>query len=158
MAISAKQLSGPRVFRKAVVWQSLRQWAVAALILMLAMAWMPFVRLQSRPNAIRSLPLGLALSAMIGSFAWTLIPAAARISAGWRPASRWALYLFMMVFSAVAGTAAVGTVPFLVGVIPADFIVIFFRDNIAGTIPVTLMVGIAMIAIGTARARLEATE
>ena len=57
-----------------------------------------------------------------------------------------------------AGTVAVGTVPFLVGVIPASFITLFVRENIAGTVPVTIVIGIAMILIGTTKARIEATE
>jgi LytS/YehU family sensor histidine kinase len=63
-----------------------------------------------------------------------------------------------MAFCAAAGTAAVYTVPFLVGVIPASFIVIGFRENIASTVPVTIVIGIALILIGTAKARIEATE
>jgi LytS/YehU family sensor histidine kinase len=63
-----------------------------------------------------------------------------------------------MVFCAAAGTAAVGTVPFLVGVIPASFITIFFRENIVGTVPVTIVIGITMILVGTTKARIEATE
>src|SRR5258708_31994772 len=63
-----------------------------------------------------------------------------------------------MVFCAAAGTAAVYTVPFLVGVIPVRFIAIGFRENIASTVPVTIVMGIAMILIGTTNARIEATE
>src|SRR4029077_9411360 len=63
-----------------------------------------------------------------------------------------------MAFCAAAGTAAVYTVPFLVGVIPASFITIGFRENIASTVPVTLVIGIAMILSGTTKARIEATE
>jgi LytS/YehU family sensor histidine kinase len=67
-----------------------------------------------------------------------------------------------MVGCAVAGTAAQACVPVLVGVLDARDIVTntvtIFRQNIAGTVPVTILIGVALVVIGTARARLEATE
>ena len=150
------------VIRKTIVWPRVRQWAVATIILVPVMAWFSLVGGQSVPSVIRSLPLALVLSAAIGSFAWVLIPAAARISSGWHPTFRWALYLTTMVSCAVAGTALSATVPILVGVLDARDIIanttLIFRDNIAGTIPVTIIIGIALILMGAAKARLEATE
>jgi LytS/YehU family sensor histidine kinase len=81
-----------------------------------------------------------------------------RATAGGHRATAWAFYLATMAVCAAAGTVAVGTVPFLVGVIPASFIPLFVRENIAGTVPVTIVIGIAMILIGTTKARIEATE
>ena len=121
-------------------------------------AWLSFTGAQSLPRLVRNLPLGLVLSITIGSFAWTVFPVVMHATAGWRRTTAWAFYLATMVLCAAAGTAAVGTVPFLVGVIPARFITIFFRENIAGTVPVTIVIGIAMILIGTTKARIEATE
>jgi len=151
-------ISGPLVLRKLWLLPGLRQWAIVTIIVVPLVAWLSFISGQSLPSVIRSLPLGAALSVTIGSFAWTLIPIVARVTAGWRRATAWVFYLVTMVFCAAAGTAAVFTVPFLVGVIPASFIVIGFRENIASTVPVTIVIGIALILIGTAKARIEATE
>jgi LytS/YehU family sensor histidine kinase len=122
-------------------------------------AWLSRTGAQSLPSVIRSLPFeSLVLSASIGGLAWTVFPMVAMLVAGWHRTAAWAVYLATMVFCAVAGTAAASTVPFLVGVWDARDIMIVFRDNIAGTVPVTIAIGITMILIGTARARLEATE
>jgi two-component system, LytTR family, sensor histidine kinase AlgZ len=159
MAISSKQLSGPLVLRKTVVWPSLRRWVVVTTILVPVSAWLSLHGAQSVPSVFRGLPfLSFILSASIGGLAWTVFPVVAMLVAGWHRTAAWAVYLTTMVFCAVAGTAAAATVPFLVGVWDARDIMIVFRDNIVGTIPVTIVIGITMIVIGTAKARLEATE
>src|SRR5215470_8768544 len=63
-----------------------------------------------------------------------------------------------MVFCAAVGTAAVATVPFLAGVIDVGDIPVLFRQTVGGTLPVTIIMGIAMILIGIDKARIEATE
>jgi len=148
----------PLVLRRPWLRSSFRQWAVVTAIVFSMGAWMANSSAQSLPGIVRSLPLSLVLSIAIGSFAWTAFPVVMDVAARWHWAAAWALYLATMVFCAAAGTAAVGTVPFLVGVIPASFITIFFHDNIAGTLPVTIIMGIAMILIGIDKARIEATE
>jgi len=140
----------------------LRQSAVVTIVVLPLMAWMANAGGQSLPSIIRSLPLGLVLSATIGAFAWTLVPTAARAAAGWHPVPRWVLYVITMVGCAIAGTAVAPVVGFLVGVLDAPDIVpatlTIFRQNIAGTVPVTIVIGVTLIVIGTAKARLEATE
>jgi len=122
-------------------------------------AWMSHTGAQSLPRLVRNLPLtGFVLSIAIGNFAWTLFPAMMRIAAGWPRMAAWILYVATMVFCAVAGTAAVATVPLLVGVLDPPDVTILFLQNIAGTVPVTIVMGIAMILIGTTNARIEATE
>jgi len=151
-------ISGPIARRKMWLRPGLRQWALVSVVVFAMGAWMANTGAQSIPTIVRGLPLPLVLSITIGSFAWTIFPVVMRATAGWRAATAWAVYLATMVLCAAAGTAAVATVPFLVGVIPAEFIPIFFRDNIAGTMPVTIVIGVAMILIGTSKARIEATE
>jgi two-component system, LytTR family, sensor histidine kinase AlgZ len=127
-------------------------------ILVPVIGWLSFASGQSLPSVIRSLPFGVVLSGMIGAFAWPLVPAAVRASAGWRRLARWAFYVATMVVCAVAGTGVAATVPFLVGVLDAPQIIVVFRENIAGTIPVTIIIGTALILIGAVQARLQATE
>jgi len=154
----SSSMSAPLFLRS--LWQrpGLWHWIVVTTIVFSMGAWMANSSAQSLPRLIRGLPLPLVLSVAIGSFAWTVFPAVMRATAGWHWTTAWAFYLATMVFCAAAGTAAVGIVPFLVGVIPASFITIFFRENIAGTMPVTIVIGMAMILIGTTKARIEATE
>jgi two-component system sensor histidine kinase AlgZ len=161
MAISSNRLSGPLVLQKLWLRPGLRQWAVVTMIVFSMGAWMANTGAQSLPRWVQfatNLPLGLVLSIAIGSFAWTVFPVVMNRAARWHWTAAWAFYLATMAFCAAAGTAAVYTVPFLVGVIPASFITIGFRENIASTVPVTIVIGITMILIGTAKARLEATE
>src|SRR5436309_8893575 len=146
------------VLRRLWLRPSLRLWAVVAVIVVPVVAWLSFVSAQSVPSIVRGLPLSLVLSITIGSFAWTAFPVVMHVTAGRHRTTAWALYLATMVLCAAAGTAAVATVPFLVGVIPASFITILFRENIAGTVPVIIVIGIAMILIGATKARIEATE
>jgi two-component system, LytTR family, sensor histidine kinase AlgZ len=139
-----------------------RQWAVVAAIVVPIGAWLSFHGAQSVPSIVRGLPMGILLSITIGSFAWTLLPVVMRATAGWPRMAAWTLYVAAMMFCAVAGTAAITTVPFLVGVIDAPDILpdikIVFLQNVAITMPVTVVIGIAMILIGTSKARVEATE
>jgi LytS/YehU family sensor histidine kinase len=139
-----------------------RQWAVVAAIVVPIGAWLSFHGAQSVPSIVRGLPMGILLSIAIGSFAWTLFPVVMRATAGWPRMAAWTLSVAAMVFCAVAGTAAITTVPFLVGVIDAPDILpdikIVFLQNVAITMPVTVVIGIAMILIGTSKARVEATE
>jgi two-component system, LytTR family, sensor histidine kinase AlgZ len=153
--------SAPIVLRKLWLRPGLRQWAVVTMIVFSMGAWMANTGAQSLPRWVQfatNLPLGLVLSIAIGSFAWTVFPVVMHAAARWHWTAAWAFYVATMVFCAAAGTAAVYTVPFLVGVIPASFIAIGFRENIASTVPVTIVTGIAMILIGTTKAHIEATE
>src|SRR3954462_14577836 len=113
----------PFVLRKLWLRPGLRPWAVVMMIVFSVAAWMANTGAQSLPRSVQfatNLPLGLVLSIAIGSFAWTLFPVVMRAAARWHWswAAAWALYVATMAFCAVAGTAAVYTVPFLVGVIP----------------------------------------
>jgi LytS/YehU family sensor histidine kinase len=63
-----------------------------------------------------------------------------------------------MVICATGGTAVAVTVPVLVGVLDARDLAGVFRDNIGGTIPVTIVIGIVSIVLANAKTRLEATQ
>jgi LytS/YehU family sensor histidine kinase len=156
--IESDQQSSALVFRRTVLWPRLRHWATVTAIVVPVIAWLSHVGGQSVPSVLRGLPMGLVLSITIGSLAWTLIPIAARLAGGWHGTSAWALYLATMVFCAVAGTAMAATVPLLAGVLDPPQVKVLFLENIFGTIPVTIVIGIAMVLIGTAQARLEATQ
>jgi len=120
--------------------------------------WLANHNAQALPSIVGDLPMGLLLAITIGSFAWSLFPVVMHATAEWHRTTTWIFYLATMVLCAAAGTAVVATVPFLVGVLDARDIATLFRQSIVGTVPVTIVIGMAMILIGTNKARIEATE
>jgi signal transduction histidine kinase len=139
-------------------WPRLRQSiAIIAIVLPFA-AWISLSGAQSLPGIIRSLPLPLVLAATITAFVYSLFPAAMQLTAAWpRPAAS-LVYLITMAICAAAGTAVAFMVPFLVAGTPARDVAVAFRENIASTVPVTIVICVVMIVHGNAKARLEATE
>src|SRR5215472_3643984 len=154
----ASVVSGPVFIRRPWLRPGLVQWAVVAVVVFTVGAWVANHSAHALPSIVGDLPQGLLLSITIGSFAWTLFPVVMRVTAEWHRTTAWMFYLATMVLCAAAGTAVVATVPFLVGVLDARDIATLFRQNIVGTVPVTIVIGIAMIVIGTNKARIEATE
>jgi sensor histidine kinase YesM len=150
--------SAPIVLRKLWLRPGLLQWTVVVVIVFTAGAWLANHSAHALPSIVGDLPQGLLLSITIGSFAWTLFPVVMHATAEWHRTTAWIFYLATMLLCAAAGTAIVATVPFLVGVLDAHDIATLFRQNIVGTVPVTIVIGIAMIVIGTNKARIEATE
>jgi two-component system, LytTR family, sensor histidine kinase AlgZ len=150
--------SAPAVLRKLWLWPGFLQWAVVAVVVFTVGAWLANHSAQALPSIVGDLPMGLLLSITIGSFAWTLVPVVMRATAEWHRMTAWIFCLATMVLCAAAGTAVIATVPFLVGVLDARDIATLFRQNIVGTVPVTIVIGIAMILIATDKARIEATE
>ena len=119
---------------------------------------MSFLSGQSVPSIIRGLPLGLAITGAITAFVYALLPLAFHVAAAWPRPAAWAIYIITMAICATGGTAVAATVPFLVGVIDARDIRVVFLENIGGTIPVSIVVGVIMITLNIAWARLSATE
>jgi two-component sensor histidine kinase len=148
----------PVVLGKPWLRSGFLQWAVVAVVVFTVGAWLANHSAQALPSIVGDLPIGLLLSITIGSFAWTLFPVVMHATADWHRTTAWIFYLATMVLCAAAGTAVVATVPFLVGVLDPRDIATLFRQNIVGTVPVTIVIGIAMILIGTNKARIQATE
>src|SRR5262245_25812333 len=156
-------VSEPLVLRTLWLRPAVLQWVVVTLIVLTVGWWLANTGAQSPAGRlVGNLPLSILLSIAIGSFAWTLFPLVMRVTAGWHQGPAWAFYLATMVFCAAVGTASVAAVTFLVGVIdvsdigPATWLLL--RQNVVSTVPVTIVIGIAMILLGTTRARIEATE
>jgi sensor histidine kinase YesM len=148
----------PVVLGKPWLRSGLLQWALVAVVVFTVGAWLANHSTQALPRIVGDLPMGLLLSITIGCFSWTLFPVVMQATADWHRTTAWVFYLATMVLCAAAGTAVVATVPFLVGVLDARDIETLFRQNIVGTVPVTIVIGIAMILIGTNNARIQATE
>jgi LytS/YehU family sensor histidine kinase len=142
----------------ATVWSGVRTSLLLAAFVIPFIAWMSFRSGQSVPSIIRSLPLGLALTGAITAFVYALFPLAFHVTVAWPRPAAWAIYIITIVICATGGTALAATVPFLVGVIDARDIPVVFLENIGGTIPVSIVIGIIMITLNAAKARLSATE
>jgi len=142
----------------ASVWSGIRTSLVLFAIIMPFIAWMSFRSGQSVPSIIRGLPLGLAITGGITAFVYALFPLAFHVTASWPRPAAWVVYIVTIVICAAGGTAVAAIVPFLVGVIDARDIRVVFLENIGGTIPVSIVIGVVMILLNVAKARLDATE
>jgi hypothetical protein len=140
--------------------QSLRLWGLVALVVLPVMFLMSQISDRALPSMhiVSNLPLALVLSVLIGAVAWTVFPGVMHATAGWRRPTAWPFYLATMAFCAVAGTAVAAAVPVLIGTMAPGDITLSFRNNIASSVPVTIAIGVAMILVGTSKARIEATE
>jgi two-component system sensor histidine kinase AlgZ len=139
-------------------WPRVRQSiAIIAIVLPFA-AWISLSGAQALPGVIRSLPLPLVLAATIAAFVYSLFPVAMHLTAAWPRAAASLVYLITMAICAAAGTAVAFMVPFLVAGTPAGDIAVAFRENVASTIPVTIVICVVMMIHGNAKTRLEATE
>ena len=110
------------------------------------------------PFLLRDTPFGIVLGFAIGGLAYILMPVVAGRVWPWHPILRWACLLATIVTCAVVGTLAAATVPYLAGLVRRELILVIFRENIRGTVPVTLVVGVLLTIFGSAKSRLEATE
>jgi signal transduction histidine kinase len=154
--VTSGQPSGRRV--PAAVWSGLRTALLLSAIVIPFIGWMSFRGGQSVPSIVRSMPLGLALSGGITAFVYALFPIAFHVTASWPRPAAWVIYVVTIVVCATGGTALAATVPFLIGVIDARDIAVVFLQNIGGTIPVSIVIGVVMILLNIAKARLSATE
>jgi LytS/YehU family sensor histidine kinase len=139
-------------------WPRVRQsLAIVAIVLPFA-AWMSLAGSQALPGIIRSLPLPLVLAATITAFVYSLFPVAMHLTAAWPRAAASLVYVITMAVCAAAGTALAFMVPLIVAGTPAGDVAVAFRENLAGTLPVTIVICVVMIVHGNAKARLEVTE
>jgi signal transduction histidine kinase len=142
----------------AIVWSGVKTSLAIFVVVIPFIAWMSHTGGQSIPSIIQSLPLGLAITGGITAFVYALFPFAFHVTAAWPRPAAWAIYIITIVICAIGGTAVAATVPFLVGVIDAGDIRVVFLQNIGGTIPVSIVIGVVMITLNIAKARLAATE
>jgi signal transduction histidine kinase len=154
--LTSAQPTGRRL--PATVWSGIRTSLVLFAIVMPFIAWMSLRSGQSVPSVLRAVPLGLAITGGITAFVYALFPLAFHVTAAWPRPAAWVIYIVTIVICAAGGTAVAATVPFLVGVIDARDIALVFRENIGGTIPVSIVIGVVMILLNISKARLEATE
>jgi len=125
-------------------------------IVVAVIGWLEFASGQPLSAVVRAVPVGLLLSVNIGAALWLVARPVRRRLAGRHPAAVWAATVVVLAAAAALGTASSSVCLWLMGMWPAASAA--FMANVRGTIPVTVIVGISMIARDRARARADAAE
>lgn len=105
-----------------------------------------------------SLPFGLLVSATIAASATVLLIATGRIVQRIHPALRWIVWIATFVIAAIVGTLLTPAILYGFGMLPEDGILLVFRENILGTIPISIIVGTFIMTVDVWKARVKATE
>jgi len=139
--------------RDAVIFMS-----VVIVVLLVVISWFEFAGGRSLRSIARDLPWGVLLSLSITIICSVVVPRVAIRLGGWGAWAFWAALLPTMAACAAAGTAAAAVIAYLFGVVPAREIRVLFLQNVAGTVPVSMIIGTVITLLGAVNARLEATE
>ena len=134
-------------------------WTAVIASLLLVISWFQF--LGGRPlRAIvhNDLPWGVLLAPSITVVCYIVMPRLATRLGGYGRIRFWAVLLPAMAVCAAVGTATAAVLAYLFGMVPAGAVRVVFMENISGTIPVTMIIGVVVSLLGAATARLEATE
>jgi sensor histidine kinase YesM len=105
-----------------------------------------------------SLSFGLLLSVVISGSATVLLAATGGIVRRLPPIVRWPFWIATFVAAAVIGTFLAPSILWAVRTIPAESVPVIFRQNILGTIPVTIVVGTFIMTVEVWKARVAATN
>jgi len=133
-------------------------WSVVILVLLVVISWFEFAGGRSLRSIARDLPWGVVLSVSITVVCSIVVPRVATRLWGRSGLVFWAVLLTTMVLCAVVGTATAAVLAYLLGMTPAHAVPVVFRENISGTVPVTMIIGVVVTLLGSVNARLEATE
>lgn len=154
----AVRVSGPTL---RLLGRDLGRIALVAVIVTVALAaltlWFGGWR-RAQTVVFNSLPYGLLLSAAIAGSATVLLALTGGIVRRLHPVFRWPFWIATFVAAAVLGTFLAPAILWAVGVIPGHRIPAVFRQNILGTIPVTIVVGTFIMTIEVWKARVVATN
>ena len=142
-------------------------WSVVIGALLAVIAWFDFAGGRPLGSIARDLPWGVLLSVSITVVCSLVLPRVAARVGGFRAVAFWATLLPTMAACAAVGTAifAVLAYPLAMamrvapaGTDPGRAILVVFLQNIAGTVPVTMIIGVVVSLLALTNARLEATE
>src|SRR5436190_6083505 len=134
-------------------------WIVVIITLVAVISWFQFLGGHPLLAIVRDdLPWGLLLAPSITIVCSIVMPRVAARLGGRSGIVFWVVLLPTMVLCAVVGTATAAVLAYLIGMVPARAIPMLFRENITGTVPVTMIIGVVVTLLGAVNARLEATE
>jgi len=89
---------------------------------------------------------------------WFVMPRAAALLRGQSVVVFWIVLLPTLALCAAVGTATAAILAYLIGMVPSRAIRIVFMENISGTVPVTMIIGVVVALLSIVNARLQATE
>jgi sensor histidine kinase YesM len=134
-------------------------WSIIMLAVIAAILWFQFLSGRSLRATIHDdLPWGFVLAPSISLVCWLVMPRAVARLGGQNVVVFWAVLLPTLALCAAAGTATAAVLAYLLGMAPARAIRVLFIENISGTIPMTIIVGVVVALLGAVTARLQATE
>jgi sensor histidine kinase YesM len=100
----------------------------------------------------------LLLSGSITASAIALTAAAGRVVGKYPLLVRWAVYLPTFAVAGATGTLLASVIAYVLGIVPRERIAVIFSENIQGTIPTTIIVGVFVMSREMWKARVQATE
>ena len=134
-------------------------WIVVIATVLAVISWFQFLGGRSLRAIVRDdLPWGVVLAPVITVTCLIVVPRVASWLGGSSRFAFWGVLLPTMAACGALGTAAAAGLAYLLGMVPAHAIRVLFMENVSGTVPVTMIIGVAMTLLGTVNARLHATE
>jgi signal transduction histidine kinase len=143
------------------VRQELTTIALVALIVTAAMVALEFwLGGWRRPQTVvfQGLPFGLLMSATISGSVTILLLLTGAIARRLHPVLRWAFWVATFVTGAVAGTFLAAVVLSVIGTVAREAILVVFRQNLLGTIPTTIVVGVFIMTVEIWKLRVKTAE
>jgi two-component system, LytTR family, sensor histidine kinase AlgZ len=134
-------------------------WIVVIATLLAVISWFQFLGGRPLPAIVRNdLPWGVLLASTITILCSIVMPRLAARLGRRRGLAFWGVLLPSMAVCGVAGTAAAAVFAYLIRLVPAHAIAGLFMENVSGTVPVTMIIGVVVTLLGSANARVQATE
>ena len=134
-------------------------WTVVIIALLAVISWFQFLGGRPLRAIVRDdLPWGVVLAVTITVICAVVMPRAAQRLGGYSGVVFWVVLLPTMAVCGIIGTATAAVVAYLLGMVPARAISVLFMENISGTVPVTMIIGVVVTLLGVVNARLAATE
>jgi signal transduction histidine kinase len=133
-------------------------WIVVITALIAVISWFQFLGGRPLRSIVRDdLPWGVLLAITTTVVCSVVIPRLATRLGGYGGVRFWGVLLPAMALCAALGTATAAVLAALLGMVPARAIRALFMENISGTVPVTMIIGVVVTLLGTVTSRLEAT-
>ena len=148
------------LFKSRRLWNEAGRWAwlSTGIVILVSVFHYGFRGWPPSAVVLREVTLGFLVSFAISALAWTLMPRIAHRVWHHHVILRWTLLVITMTACGAAGLSLAVMLLAVLGVLPGTLMLVVFRENIAGVVTVTLILGTAITIFGSTRARLEATE
>jgi len=134
-------------------------WVVVIGVLLTVIFWFDFAGGRPLRSIVRDIPWGVLLSLSITVVCSIVMPRVARRLSGCGHFVFWAVLLPTTALCGAVGTALAAALAFLFLPVPPSLTIrMLFMQNIAGTVPVTMIIGVVVTLLMGLTSRLAATE